>query len=74
MARKFTAVITKGEVAFVSYCPELGVASQGKTNSEAKKNLKEAVELYLEEAAHSKISKHKPPMITSISIPAVHPV
>ena len=50
------------------------MASQGKTNSEAKKNLKEAVELYLEEAAHSKISKHKPPMITSISIPAVHPV
>lgn len=47
--RKFTAITTKGEVAYVSYCPELGVASQGETKTEAKSNLKQAIGLYLEE-------------------------
>jgi len=32
----------------VAHCVELGVVSQGKTIEEAKANLKEAVELYLE--------------------------
>jgi len=49
MEKKFSAVITKEEKWFVSYCPEIGVASQGKTKKSALKNLKEAVELYLEE-------------------------
>ncbi|MBU2100598.1 type II toxin-antitoxin system HicB family antitoxin [Candidatus Micrarchaeota archaeon] len=49
MQKKFSAVITREEKWFVSYCPELGVASQGKTKTTALKNLKEAVELYLEE-------------------------
>ncbi len=46
----FSAVITKGEIAFVSHCPELGVTSQGQTEEEAVSNLREAVELYLEDA------------------------
>ncbi|HHU13822.1 MAG TPA: type II toxin-antitoxin system HicB family antitoxin, partial [Lentisphaerae bacterium] len=33
---------------FVSLCPELDIASQGKTVEEAAANLREAVELYLE--------------------------
>ncbi|MBI2233183.1 MAG: type II toxin-antitoxin system HicB family antitoxin [Candidatus Aenigmarchaeota archaeon] len=44
-----TAVIKKGEKQFVALCPELDVASQGYTIEEALKNLKEAVELYIEE-------------------------
>ncbi len=44
-----SAVIVKGEVAFVAFCPELGVTSQGKTEKTAFSNLKEAVELYLED-------------------------
>lgn len=32
----------------VAECPELGIASQGNTESEAMANLREAVELYLE--------------------------
>jgi len=47
--KKFSAVITKEGKWFVSFCPELGVASQGKNEKEALGNLKEAVELYLEE-------------------------
>ena len=35
---------------FVSKCPELGVASCGNSFDEAVSNLKEAVELYLENA------------------------
>ena len=45
----FTAVIKKGEKQFVALCPELDVVSQGHTIEEALKNLKEAVELYIEE-------------------------
>ena len=32
----------------MAHCVELGVVSQGKTIEEAQKNLKEAVELYIE--------------------------
>lgn len=46
----FTAVIWKEEGGYVSKCPELGVASAGDTPDEAKKNLREAIELYLENA------------------------
>ncbi len=46
---EFTAVIRKGEKLFVAVCPEVDVASQGKTIDEALKNLKEAVQLYVEE-------------------------
>ena len=34
----------------MTFCPELGVYSQGETVEEAKVNLTEAVELYLESA------------------------
>jgi predicted RNase H-like HicB family nuclease len=45
-----SAVIWKEEAGFVSKCPELGVASAGDNPRQALKNLKEAVELYLENA------------------------
>jgi len=48
MSKKFIAVITREENWYVAHCVELGVVSQGKTIEEAKGNLKEAVELYLE--------------------------
>lgn len=48
MSLKFTAVITKDDKWYVALCVELGVVSQGKTIEEAKKNLQEAVELYIE--------------------------
>lgn len=47
--RKFSATLKKEDNWFVSYCPELGVTSQGKTEKSALTNLKEAIELYLEE-------------------------
>ena len=47
-----TAAIWKEANTYVSKCPETGVASCGDTPEEALGNLKEAVELYLENAKH----------------------
>jgi predicted RNase H-like HicB family nuclease len=47
---EYTAVVWKEKKGFVSKCPELGVASCGDTFEEAVGNLKEAVELYIENA------------------------
>jgi len=46
---ELTAIIKKGEKQYVALCPEVDVVSQGYTIEEALKNLKEAVELYIEE-------------------------
>ncbi|MEK6864154.1 MAG: type II toxin-antitoxin system HicB family antitoxin [Nanoarchaeota archaeon] len=46
---EFTAIIRKGEKQYVALCPEVDVASQGKTIEQAIANLKEAVGLYVEE-------------------------
>lgn len=43
-----TAFVEREGDGFVSLCPELDIASQGKTVEEAAANLREAVELYLE--------------------------
>ena len=52
-----TAVIQKDEGWHVSTCPELGVASQGKTRKEAYAMLAEAVELWLEAASAKEIKR-----------------
>ncbi len=52
-----TAVIEKAGNWFVSTCPELGVASQGKTRKEAYAMLAEAVEAWLEAASAKEISR-----------------
>jgi len=45
-----TAVVWEEEGQYVSHCPELGVASCGSDATGALKALREAVELYLENA------------------------
>ena len=45
-----TAVVWREEGGYVSKCPELGVASCGDSVEQARLNLKEAVELFLENA------------------------
>ena len=47
---EYTAVVWREGKSYVSKCPELGVASCGDTIEEATNNLKEAVELYIENA------------------------
>ena len=53
--RQFTAIIKREDNMFVSLCPELDVASQGYTVEEAKTNLMEAIELFLEYASESEV-------------------
>jgi predicted RNase H-like HicB family nuclease len=55
--RSFTAVLEKEDDMYVALCPELDVASQGKTIEEATANLKEAVELFLENADPEEIKQ-----------------
>ena len=43
-----TVIIKKENGKYSSWCPELDVASQGDTVEEARQNLQEAVELYVE--------------------------
>ncbi|HEY3761009.1 MAG TPA: type II toxin-antitoxin system HicB family antitoxin [Verrucomicrobiae bacterium] len=52
-----TAVIQRSEKYFVALCPELDVVSQGKTVEEARRNIVEAVELFLETASPSEIKQ-----------------
>jgi predicted RNase H-like HicB family nuclease len=52
-----SAVIQKEAGWYVSTCPQLGVASQGKTHKEAYAMLAEAVELWLEAASAKEIKR-----------------
>jgi predicted RNase H-like HicB family nuclease len=44
----FTGIIWRESKEYSALCPELDVASQGKTSAEARRNLLEAVMLHLE--------------------------
>lgn len=63
MQRRFTAIITKEKRWYVAHCIELDVVSQGKSIEEAEKNLKEAVELYLESFNKDDIPENQGEMI-----------
>ena len=69
MTYRFTTVINQEGKWYVARCLELGVVSQGKTIEEAQNNLKEAVELYLEDQPKTKryLSK-KAPLVTSFEL------
>ena len=51
MKVNFRAELFAGEGSFVSFCPELDVASFGATPEDAKRSLREAVEAFLEGCA-----------------------
>lgn len=55
--RQFTAIIEKEEDGFVALCPQLDIASQGDTVAEARANLEEALELFLESASKEEIGR-----------------
>lgn len=57
MIRQYTAIIEHEEDGYFALCPELDVASQGDTVEQARANLREAVELFLETASASEIER-----------------
>lgn len=57
MIRQMTAIIERDGDFFVALCPELDIASQGASVSEARANLKEALELFFEAASADEIER-----------------
>lgn len=69
MTRHVSIIIEREENWFVALCPELDIASQGKSVEEARHNLKEAVELYLKHADPSEINlPEEPPLISTLEV------
>ncbi len=55
--RHLTAVIEREGDGYVSFCPELRIASQGDSVEEARANLQEALELFFETASADEIHR-----------------
>jgi predicted RNase H-like HicB family nuclease len=46
---KYTAIIRKSQLEYVAVCLELNVSARGEDLHDVEKNLREAIELYLED-------------------------
>lgn len=57
MIKQFTAIIEREGHGHVALCPELDIASQGGTIEEARANLQEAPELFLESASAEEVKQ-----------------
>lgn len=69
MTYRVSMIIEREDNWYVAFCPELDIASQGKTVEEARTNLKEAVELYVKHADPSEFSFPKePPFVSALDI------
>jgi predicted RNase H-like HicB family nuclease len=69
---KYTAVINEEDGGYVSLCPELDIASQGDTVEEALRNLKEAVEMFLECAPADEVLRREHQNVFVTQFEAVH--
>ena len=56
MPKPLTAIIQSEADGYTALCPELDIASQGNTIVEARDNLREAVELFLEWAPPAEVN------------------
>ncbi len=61
--RQLTAIIEREGDGYVALCPELDIASQGDSVEQARGNLKEAVELFLETADDSEVESRFHPEV-----------
>ena len=65
MSLKYNVMIQKEEEWYVAKCLDNNVASQGKTIEEALKNLKEALELYVQ---NEEIVQPKETYLTTLEV------
>ena len=56
MSRRLTVIIEREGSGYVAICPDLDVASQGDSVSEARDNIREALELFFEAATPEEIN------------------
>ncbi|MBI2411516.1 MAG: type II toxin-antitoxin system HicB family antitoxin [Candidatus Kerfeldbacteria bacterium] len=70
MIYTFTMIINKEGKWYVAQALELGVVTQGKTIEQAEKNLKEAVELYLEDERAPKklLQQQQHPFVSVVKV------
>ena len=70
MQKQLTAFIEREGNGYVSLCPELDIASQGNSIEEARKNLKDALELFYETASPEEIQTrlHEEVYVTRLEI------
>lgn len=62
--------LSDGSPIFVAHCISLGIASQGKDIDEALKNIKEAIELYLEDQPdkYEELLSKEPPLFSVVEV------
>ena len=65
---ELSAVVWREEGLYVALCPELDVARQGKSVEKALRNLKEALELYLDAEDVKKPSRVEAPIVTLVKV------
>jgi predicted RNase H-like HicB family nuclease len=63
----FSAILWKEGKLQTVWCPELDIASQGKTLEKALSNMREAIELYFEDE-DAMIPPSKSPILTTLSV------
>lgn len=70
MTRQLTAIIERENDGYVAICPEVDVASQGRSVAEARENLKEALELFFETASAEEIQErlHDEVYVTHVEV------
>ncbi len=57
MKQLLTAIIEREGEGYVALCPELDIASQGDSVEEARRNLREALELFFECASPGEVQR-----------------
>jgi predicted RNase H-like HicB family nuclease len=65
---EFSSVVSKEGGWYVATCLELGVTSQGKSVEESLDNLREAIELYLEDEDAIAPASNYRPLVTVLKV------
>jgi len=65
---EFSSVVNREGKWYVSTCSELGITSQGRTVEESLDNLREAIELYLEDEDASVPTSNYRPLVTVVKV------
>lgn len=71
MARRtleFSSVVNREGKWYVASCPELGISSQGRTVEDSLDNLREAIELYLEDEDAVVPRSNYRPLVTVVKV------
>ena len=70
MKQKLTAIIERENGMYVALCPELDIASQGRSIESARDNLQEAIELFFETASPAEVKErlHGETFITQVEV------